>query len=328
MEFAKCRVGNLGWRIVHISEIKSGDVSKKDIAGHILCPYCNAEGWFKQGAQLEWHFAFAHQEDCEVILNSGNKHKSYKIITGEVVREDDMMNKNIYRKKSKNYKDSDEIDEADFLDFENNKSNDEITYDVDDYLPDIDYESQRQFESSKQYIDDIDMVRVYREKNIYRPLGLYRLILKVGIHEPIFADGRCGDDILLDDIHLMKIRAEGMEESRRLAIVKRTGTKILKYPFKIPNGYVLLRDIYATNSENAIYFLVKITNDELNKVFQRELMGDKSNREKTRNQHQDLLIYHNWYRYPNDYYQIYIAQIGNCAYSFVNMAHDKKKHTY
>lgn len=331
--YAKLKSSNK-WMLVTEKQVESGDVNINDIS-EIVCPYCRATGFYKsKGDKRIKHFAFVHKEDCPFIKESKAKHKVKTIYTGDIVLEDDMLYKNVNRirppKIEPNIDKGPEINQSG-----KSQSPDEIeiknflTVGSDEYIDDIDYGIQGT--ETKPIIpcliDDIDMIAKYKDKIICRPIGLYKLIQKIGVYEPILPDGRTGDDILLDEIHLQKIRRTGFDNEKKLVICKRAGTKILEHPFNIPKGYTLLRDIYAKDIENSIFYLVKITHEKYNEDFKKQLMGEKGNREKTRNQCKDLLIYHIWKRYPNDFYQIYIADISSSSYSFVNMTYDNIRKT-
>ena len=289
MNCCNAKIKNSGkWVFITEEQVASGEISINDIS-EIVCPYCHATGFYKsKGDKRIKHFAFVHKEDCPFIKESAAKHKIKTIYTGDIVLEDEMLYKNVNRAKTPktNPGKSGETGEQ-----ENGELNPEdveikrlLNIDDGEELNDIDYGNQEEGHKpivNVPPIDDIDMIAKYKDKIISRPIGLYKLIQKVGVYEPVLPDGRCGNDILLDDVHLQKIRRSGFNGEKKLIVAKRTGTKILKHPFDIPSGYSLLRDIYAQDIENAIFYLVKVTHDKYNNDFKKELMGEKGNRERT-----------------------------------------------
>lgn len=330
MDCAYCKLKSTKkWKMVYIKNIQSGDILINDIS-EIVCPHeeCCARGWFKKKGIREMHFAFAHDINCPVITESGREHKTHFISTGEEIDEDRILNKNIVIFPKINNPDPPTVKEND-KDNENGKDidtnqlvDDENEFEDDEDLPDINYGPTPEPHPTKLK-DDVDMIAKFGKKHIGTPIGLYRTILKNGIYEQLMPDGRNGDDILLDKQHLKRIRNEDIsfDGEKKLVIGVRAGTKILKHPFKKPYGYSLIRDAYAEDPENAIYFLIKISDNGLNEIFRNKLMG----REELRDKHNSILVYHQWHEYPNDFYKVYYANISTCSYSFANMLSVKNK---
>lgn len=112
---------------------------------------------------------------------------------------------------------------------------------------------------------------------------------------------------------------------QKLVVTKRCSPKNLKHKIPAPNGYVILRDAYSHEDEDAIYFLVKMHHPEHDRRFKDRLFGHTERNEAGdeirgvgRDPHRNIVIFATWNKFPHSHYQIYRAELNSRMVAFVN----------
>lgn len=285
MNIAKCQI-NGEWKIVEMErDIIGGLVEEKDISD-IRCMYCNASAHIVHDESREWHFRAHHEPNCDIVKD-GREHKSHKVTDNTII--DDV--------------------ETIFHHKDHAPTKTSITKepkpDTHDNPPDPHPE-----------LDEIDSVISYGSRIIHTVGGLYNYVCENGLDADL-ANGITGRELFLNARALREVRRNGMC-GMRIAITKRFSPSLLKYPFKIPLGYICLCDAFATDIENAVFFVIKLKHAEQNRLFQSKIFGDK-NDVSVKDKHRNILILGNWNEYPDDYYNIFISdEINSRCIKFIN----------
>lgn len=144
--------------------------------------------------------------------------------------------------------------------------------------------------------------------------SLFRGIKRVG-YSFNMGDGLTAADYVLDDIALHTVRKTGFNGTK-IAILKRCSPEDMRYLIKIgllSHGkqnmdYIFLKDAYSTRIENAILFKIRCKNPEQNDHFKNLIMGSKKDSLK-RDSRKYVVVFSFFKRIPNDYNQVYIADI-------------------
>ena len=145
--------------------------------------------------------------------------------------------------------------------------------------------------------------------------SLFREIMSVG-YSFNMGDGKTAADYVLDNIALHEVRRTGIGKKEVIAIAKRCAPEDMAYlrkigllsPGKHNLDYIILKDAYSTNIENAIFFKVKCKNQAQNEHFKNLIMGSKKNSINKDNR-KFIVIYSFFEQEPNDYNQVYVAEI-------------------
>lgn len=140
------------------------------------------------------------------------------------------------------------------------------------------------------------------------------------------------DDFTARDVNSIFLRSDTLQSMKanwglpvKLVVTKRCFPSRLQIP--VPNGYVILRDAYSRNDEDAIYFVVKMAHPAHNEKFKRQIFGmpvvnplDMAGEKKRvgKDPHRNIAILANWQRVPHSHYQIYRADLNSKMVAFVN----------
>ena len=115
----------------------------------------------------------------------------------------------------------------------------------------------------------------------------------------------------------------------KLVVAKRCLPDKLEYKIPVPKGYVLLRDAYSTDDEDAIYFLVRMKHPEHDKIFKEKLFGKKPDEESSlsmggktkrvgKDPHKHIAIFAQWRRVKHSHYRVYRAELNSHMVAFIN----------
>lgn len=266
------------------SDILTGLIDEKDIS-EMRCPYCNAPAHIVHDSNREWHFRARHESYCDVV-NDGRKHKAHKVNENTIIDEPDSIL--LHR------------DHAPII--------------APGPKPGVDPEAEPQ--ENLADIDEIDTVIKYGSRMIHTVGGIYSYLLESGLDADL-GNGMTGRDLFLIPRALRDVRRNGMN-GIKVAITKRFYRKNLKHRFAVPNGYTCLCDAFATDIEDAVFFLVKLTRDDQNSIFRDKIMGSPDNPD-MKDEHQNILLLGNWREIPHNRYNIFMTDpINSRCYKFAN----------
>lgn len=142
--------------------------------------------------------------------------------------------------------------------------------------------------------DEQDLVNKYGICHIHTVSGMYKY------PDAFLEDGKtCCRDYILDERALYEARQDGID-GPKIAIVKRVHPSQLKHDITIPEGYTLFVDRFTPDVQDAVFFLVKLSNKAVNKHFREKVMGEEK-----RDRHKDLLLLGKWKRFRNEHYIVY-----------------------
>lgn len=163
----------------------------------------------------------------------------------------------------------------------------------------------------------------FGEKNISCTSLLFKEIQAVG-YSFNMGDGRTAGDLLLDDIALHKIRREGFR-GLKIALLTRPSKEDVEFLKKNKLYYtegnlehLFLKDAFATNPEDTIFFDIKCQNKEQDRFFKTLVMGSKYNTDVQKDRRKYIVVYSMFERIPNEFVSIYRAEITFRQYAFTN----------
>lgn len=104
----------------------------------------------------------------------------------------------------------------------------------------------------------------------------------------------------------------------KMVVTKRFLPGKVSESLKPPRGWVILRDAFTVEDENALYFLVRMENEERNREFQTKVFGNKEEgREK--DPHKNIVLLANWQRETGvKKYRLYRGEINSRSAGFIN----------
>lgn len=265
-------------------DILSGRIDEKDISD-MRCPLCGAPAHIVHDTAREWHFRARHEPDCEII-NDGRDHKTYKVSENTIIDDPDTIIHHNDHAPTINPRPKPGVDPGE-------KPHDDA-----------------------EDIDDIDAVIKYGTRMIHTVGGIYSYVLSNGLDADL-GNGMTGRDLFLNGRALRDVRRYGMY-GIKVAIAKRFSQRSLEHPFVVPKGYTCLSDAFATNIEDAVFYLVKLTRQDQNDLFRSKIMGEPDNPD-IKDKHRNIILLGNWRDYPNDYYNVFVSDdINSRCYKFVN----------
>lgn len=267
------------------SNILSGQYAETEISD-LRCSCCNAPASFVHDDRRELHFRAHHEPDC-IYVKDGRNHKVNRVAADTLIDDiETILN---------------HTDSAPVINPTPRPKKPKIIIDPPD---------------EQNEIDDIDIVVQYETRMIHTVGGIYKYIQDNGLDANI-GNGLTGRDLLLTPRVLRDVRRYGMN-GMRIAITKRINPKSLEHPFDIPDGYTCLCDMFATDQENAIFFLVKLSNKLQNDVFKSKIMGDYFGMNVEKDTHDNIILLGNWSEEANDFYNVYKSgDINSHCYKFV-----------
>lgn len=259
-------------------DILSGAIKMNELSD-LRCPICDAQAQLARYTTRKWHFRAAHEPTCDIV-NDGQKHKAHRINEDTLIDTvDTILNYTDHAPSSSEKKPPKPVGEDE----------DDPTKTDDD-------------------TDEIDTVVKYGIRRIHSLSGIIDYIKKNGLDADI-GGGLTGRDLLLYSRELRKVRKEGMN-GFKIAITKRASPNGFCNPIELPDGYTLLRDAFATDRENAVLFLVKLSRNDQNEEFQKRIFA-KNEKDSY------IFILGNWEEYPHDYYDIYkSSEINSHCFMF------------
>ncbi len=284
MNVACCIVNGKEMPVDIKRDILFGRIDEKDISD-MRCPLCGAPAHIVHDTAREWHFRARHEPDCDIVKD-GREHKVHKVNEKTII--DDLDNILYHR------------DLAPTI--------------TPGPKPGVDPGADPH--ENPADIDDIDTVIKYGTRYIRSVGGIYSYILANGLDADI-GDGMTGRDLFLTARELREVRRNGMN-GKKVAITKRFFQKTLKHPLHVPSGFTCLRDAFATDIENAVFFLVKLSREDQNHVFRDKIMGNPDN-PNAKDIHRNILLLGNWRVSPNDFYHVFISDdINSRCYKFID----------
>ena len=264
--------------------ILSGQIDDKDISD-MRCPSCNAPAQLVHDKRRKLHFRACHEPDCDIVKD-GREHKAH------------MVNANTI------------IDDTDTI----------LHYQ--DHAPTISPAPRPGVNPGADHhndlddIDQVDTVIKYGTRMIHAVGGIYKYVLENGLDADL-GNGMTGRDLFLNGRALRDVRRYGMY-GIKVAIAKRFSQRSLEHPFVVPKGYTCLSDAFATNIEDAVFYLVKLTRQDQNDLFRSKIMGEPDNPD-IKDKHRNIILLGKWQEYPDDFYNVFISEeINSRCYKFVN----------
>lgn len=119
---------------------------------------------------------------------------------------------------------------------------------------------------------------------------------------------------LVDNRTIYNCRQNGFNNEIRLVTTTRFRPSTLRNaPHK--ERYILLRDAFSRNNDDAIYFLIRIKEPSQYAKFCSLLFGTKAHPEK-RSPKKHIRLLAKWHRIANQRYHVYCADINAKCYAF------------
>ena len=137
-------------------------------------------------------------------------------------------------------------------------------------------------------------------------------------------DGHSAGNLVLDNVALKTIRRTGFA-GEKIVILRRCGPGEITYARKIgllsgsgtSLDYVVLKDAFSLKPENMIFFLLKCKNQKQNEYFKDLIMGS-SKKFVNKDGRKYIVVYSFFKAIPNDYNQVYKADITFRQYGLFN----------
>ena len=131
-----------------------------------------------------------------------------------------------------------------------------------------------------------------------------------------------GESITVGEFMMDRRTASGLRENFRggvkMVVTKRFLPGKVSESLKPPKGWVVLRDAFTVKDENALYFLVKMENEERNREFQTKVFGNKEEG-KEKDPHKNIVLLANWQRETRvKKYRLYRGEINSRLVGFIN----------
>ncbi len=156
--------------------------------------------------------------------------------------------------------------------------------------------------------------------------GMYRELIER--HGSDFIDSIAAKEV--DSIFLRRDTFQKFKSDwgnpMKLVVTKRCFPQKLKYNIPIPEGYVILRDAYSHNDEDAIYFMVRMCHPEHDKKFKGRLFGHTEKDEAGnvikgvgKDPRRNIVIFAHWSKVPHSHYQIYRTELNSRMVVFANV---------
>ena len=155
--------------------------------------------------------------------------------------------------------------------------------------------------------------------------GMYRALAEKQGHDYI-------DDVTDQEVNSIFLCRETLRrfksnwgDAAKLVVTKRCDPKKLKAKIPCPNRYVILRDAYSTDDEDAIYFIVRMAHPDHDRVFKDRLFGHTQiNDDGTkvngigRDKHRNIVIFAKWRKIKHTHYRVYMAELNSRSVAYVN----------
>lgn len=147
--------------------------------------------------------------------------------------------------------------------------------------------------------------------------SIYNYIKSISLGDLIdIESGLTVSDFILDERTIYKCRKNGFDDEVRLVVATRTAPSRLTNPPR-KDGYILLRDAFSRNDNEAIYFLVKLNEASQFKKFKELLFGTVNHPEK-KSSKKHIVLLANWKRISDTAYHVYYADLNAKSYAFVD----------
>ncbi|MGM9602733.1 MAG: hypothetical protein ACI3W5_14270 [Faecousia sp.] len=135
---------------------------------------------------------------------------------------------------------------------------------------------------------------------------------------------RAVDSIFLRRDTLRKFK-DDWGSPTKLVVTKRCSPRNLNYRIPVPDGYVVLRDAYSRDDEDAIYFVVRMVHPKHDRKFKERLFGRTEKSESGeplkgvgKDPHRNIVIFANWHKENHSHYQVYRADLNSRMVAYVN----------
>ena len=277
-------VANLLQADGRVDIVQAKDCSEADRFKPYFCPECGCSMFLRMGDIKEKHFSGNHVDDCDI----GTGHYKTSVTTTGYVLSIEALLK--HKDKPVSLADEEVITRGDgHNNLKAKPKNEEDIFTV--------------FVPSTRYLNNIK--------------SIYRYIAKLPLDCVIDVDsGLSCRDFLVNGNTIFSCRRDGFEKEVRLVVASRISPSALVNAPKM-QGYLLLRDAYSRDNNEAIYFLVKIDEPSQYEKFRRLLFGTKENPAlKSPSKH--ILLLANWRRMSGTKYHVYYADINAKSYAFID----------
>lgn len=143
------------------------------------------------------------------------------------------------------------------------------------------------------------------------------------------------DDFSVKEVDAIFLRRENLKQLKldwgdalKLVVAKRCLLEKLKYRIPVPEGFVVLRDAFSRDDEEAIYFVVRMRNHTANRQFKEklfghtEIVGEGAEAKKVKgigkDRHKNIVMLGEWKRVPHKHYIVYRAELNSRMVAFLN----------
>ena len=136
------------------------------------------------------------------------------------------------------------------------------------------------------------------------------------------------DAIFLRRSTLRKFK-EDWGSAEKLVVTRRCIPSKLAHEIQVPKGYIVLRDAYSSDDEEAIYFIVKVVHPAYNKKFKEKLFGREpqkgeetllgtATRRVGKDPHKNIVVFARWKKMKHSHYRVFKAELNSRMYAFLN----------
>ena len=262
--------------IVHAEDCNEADRGKP-----YSCPECGCSMFLRMGIGIKKHFYGDHATDCKT---GSGKYRLAVTETGHILALDALLKH------------------------------------VDTPVPDEEIATpvgkQGKHESSPETEDEKFTIFAPGIKALTNIRSMYDYALSSPLNEVIDVEtGLTCKDFIVNGNTIFDCRRNGFDGEVRLAVTSRIAPSTLKNaPHK--QGYILLRDAFSRDNNDAIYFLIRIKEPSQYDKFRKLLFGTKEQPE-LKCPKKRILLLANWRRLSGTDYHVYYASINSKCYAFI-----------